>query len=278
MSTAKIKTGNNDLCPCGSGKKFKKCCRDKEPRERTLMVCSPEPLHGFYYDKDKMELMGLTLGGRLINPDITFTQTHYTGQSGKEKVINRVHDKVIPDEADFMKYLASFDLIIEVDTNTKIIGGETVSVSGVVHCIAQNTPEPNRYQVSFPHQGVILFKNCPRELPPEKFGWLMVMQKTIRESLNKLQRFALVTDHDMDKLISYNSKQVPIFRDFYLPDNFIFMYGRGDGPTQNLLNYVVKLCDKKSIDILKEIDEKGYYQNGDMRLSIDQIHVPSVKK
>jgi hypothetical protein len=114
--------------------------------------------------------MGLTLDGRLIKPDITFTQTHYTGQSRKEKVINRVHDKVIPGEADFMKYLASFDLIIAVDTNTKIIGGETVSVSGVVHCIVQNTPEPNRYQVSFPHQGVILFKNCPRELSPEKFG------------------------------------------------------------------------------------------------------------
>jgi uncharacterized protein YecA (UPF0149 family) len=23
------KIGNNDLCPCGTGKKFKKCCRQK---------------------------------------------------------------------------------------------------------------------------------------------------------------------------------------------------------------------------------------------------------
>jgi uncharacterized protein YchJ len=26
IQTKGIKTGRNDLCPCGSGKKFKKCC------------------------------------------------------------------------------------------------------------------------------------------------------------------------------------------------------------------------------------------------------------
>ena len=26
----KIKVGPNDPCPCGSGKKYKKCCRDKD--------------------------------------------------------------------------------------------------------------------------------------------------------------------------------------------------------------------------------------------------------
>jgi SEC-C motif len=30
----KGKTGNNDLCTCGSGKKYKKCCRDKPESER----------------------------------------------------------------------------------------------------------------------------------------------------------------------------------------------------------------------------------------------------
>ncbi|PIV65499.1 MAG: methionine aminopeptidase, partial [Nitrospirae bacterium CG01_land_8_20_14_3_00_44_22] len=49
MSTDKIKIGNNDPCSCGSGKKFKKCCRDKKPRERIVMLESPEPLRGFRY-------------------------------------------------------------------------------------------------------------------------------------------------------------------------------------------------------------------------------------
>jgi hypothetical protein len=34
------KAGRNDLCPCGSGKKYKKCCALKEQRSRvsTLML------------------------------------------------------------------------------------------------------------------------------------------------------------------------------------------------------------------------------------------------
>lgn len=35
------KTGRNDLCPCGSGRKYKKCCEAKESRQsngRLLMI------------------------------------------------------------------------------------------------------------------------------------------------------------------------------------------------------------------------------------------------
>ena len=35
------KTGRNDLCPCGSGRKFKKCCELKDTearRSRVLMI------------------------------------------------------------------------------------------------------------------------------------------------------------------------------------------------------------------------------------------------
>jgi hypothetical protein len=239
------------------------------------MVGSPEPLRGVHYNKDKMEFTGLTTDGRLIKPDVTFSQTHYAGQSGKEKVITRIQDKVIPNEGDLMKYLlSSFDLIIAVDTNTKVIGSETVSVTGVVHCVVQVTSDPAAYNVEFPWHGSVLVRNCPNELSPEKFGWKTVIQETNKDPRNIPKRFALVTDHDLDNHTSYNSRRIPIFRDFYLPANFILMYGRGDGPSQNLLNYVVRQCDKKSTDILKEIEEKGYYQIDSRKLSIAQIPVP----
>ena len=38
------KVGRNDLCPCGSGKKFKKCCADRQASGKTrpvLMVSAP---------------------------------------------------------------------------------------------------------------------------------------------------------------------------------------------------------------------------------------------
>ncbi len=38
-----MKAGRNDPCPCGSGKKFKKCCLGKEPRETGLVLPPPPP-------------------------------------------------------------------------------------------------------------------------------------------------------------------------------------------------------------------------------------------
>jgi hypothetical protein len=36
--THTAKAGRNDACPCGSGKKFKKCCELKQHRSRGNMV------------------------------------------------------------------------------------------------------------------------------------------------------------------------------------------------------------------------------------------------
>lgn len=271
------KIGKNAPCPCGSGKKYKKCCLNKKPRENIMMIGSPEPLQGFYYDKEKMEFTGLARDGRLIKPVVTFSETHYIGQSGKEKVIARIQDKVIPNEADLMRCLSSFyDLIIAVDTNTKDVGSERLSVTGIVHCVVQSTPDPNSYYAQFPWHGVSVFRNCPEELSPEKFGWITVIQEVNREPRNKLKRFAIVTDHDLDNHTSYNSRKIPIFRGFNLPENFVLMYGRGDGPKQNLLNHVVKMCDEKSTETLKAIEEKGYFRYGETKFSIEQIPVPGL--
>jgi hypothetical protein len=277
--TLMVKIGRNNPCPCGSGKKHKKCCLDKKPREQIVMVGSSKPLHGFQYDKEKMEFTGLTLDDQLIKPVVTYSQIHYKADSGKEKVIARIQDKVIPNEAELMRHLSSsFDLIIAVDTNTKDIGSERISVTGIVHCVLQRLPEADSYHADFPWHGAIMFRNCPSALPPEKFGWMTVIQRVNHEPLNRLKRFAIVTDHDLDNHTPYNNKKLPIFRDFYLPDNFVLVYGRGDGPNQSLLNHVIKECDKKSTEVLRMIGQTGYYQHGDTKFSIDQIPVPSFQR
>jgi len=267
--------GRNDPCPCGSGKKYKKCCLDRKPREHVVMVGSSEPLHGVHYDKEKMEFTGLTLDDRLIKPVVTYSQTHYKTDSAKEKVITRIQDKVVPNEAEVVRHLSSsLDLIIAIDTNTKPVGSERVSVTGNVHCILQELPEPGRYCADFPWHGASLFRNCPHPVDPEKYGWMAEIRRINHEPQNKLKRFAIVTDHDLDSHTSYNDKKLPILGEFYLPDNFVLMYGRGDGPNQSLLNYVIKQCDKESTEILNMIEQSGYYQHGNMKVTINQIPIP----
>jgi hypothetical protein len=41
-STGKAKLGRNDACPCGSGKKFKRCCmREPQPVEQASVIVAP---------------------------------------------------------------------------------------------------------------------------------------------------------------------------------------------------------------------------------------------
>jgi hypothetical protein len=242
-----------------------------------MFVASPERLHGFHYDKKTMELTGLTLDNRLIKLDTTYSQTHYISDSGKEKVITRIQDKVIHNEIELMRHLSStFDIIIAIDTNTKIIGNERISATGILHCTLKCVQKSNTYYADFPWQKVMLFRNCQEELSAEKFGWLTEIQRISHIPQSKLHRFAVVTDHDLDNHTSYNAKRVPIFKEFYLPDNFTFIYGRADTSNETLLNYLVKKCDKESTSVLRMIEEIGYYQDGKTKYSIEQIPLVSL--
>ena len=44
-----MKIGRNDPCPCGSGKKYKKCCLDKDEKKRREDAIPIETEKGFAY-------------------------------------------------------------------------------------------------------------------------------------------------------------------------------------------------------------------------------------
>ncbi len=271
------KLGRNDPCPCGSGKKYKRCCMNKKPRVQSVMIGSSEPLRGGYYDKDTMELTGIAHDNRRIKPVVTYSQTHYASASGKERIITRIHDKVVVGEPDILRHLSSsFDLIIAMDTNTKEIAGESVSACGIVHCILQPFSDTGGvgYYASFPWQNTLLFRNSLGNLPPEKYAWITEIRR-IKDTVPHMEsrRFGLLTDHDMANHNLLNAKKLPIFADIYLPDNFTLLYGRGDGSSESILNKLVKRCDEEASIVLAAIAESGYYQSGEARYSIDKIPI-----
>ncbi len=271
------KPGRNDPCPCGSGRKYKRCCIDKKPREHSVMIGSSEPLRGVHYDKEKMEFTGITHDDRLIKPAVTYSQTHYKSESGKERVISRVQDKVVVGERDLLRHLSSnFDLIVAMDTNTKVIEGESISACGIMHCTLQHLPDSERegYYASFPWQGTLLFRNCPSSISPEKFSWITEIRRIGNAGLIPVSsRVAVVTDHDLNNHTSFNARKSPLFADFYLPSNFTLLYGRGDGSTESILNYLVKHCDKESSMVLEMIERAGDYEDGQAKYLIGQIPV-----
>jgi len=223
------------------------------------MIGSSVPLRGLHYNRETMTFDGgIAHDGHLVNLDQVFSQTHYVGESGKEKVLTRIEDKVIPNEADLMKHLSSFDVIIAIETNTKQIGAETLSVSGIVKCQVRGTDNRDAYSVDILSRKSILLQDCPdEELPPEKFGWMKVIEEVCREPVNATRTFCLVSDHDLDNHHLYNCRKLPIFKDAYLPSNFTITYGKGDSSKESILNYLVQVCDKQATNVLREIEEEG---------------------
>ena len=271
------KIGRNDPCPCGSGMKYKKCCGDKNPRKRIVLVGSPTPLSGIHYDKDKMEFVGIDQNEKLIQPRAVISQSHYVGQSGKEKVVSRVQDKVIANEADLHRYLtSSFDLVIGVDTNTSIIGKDNISATYVICCDIQDISADGFCNVEFPSHGVILFRNCPSNLHPEKFGWMQTLNEIYRDPQNIGKRIGIITDHDMNNHKAYIERKTPIYKEIYMPSNVFLLYGRADGASDTMLNSIVRLCDKKSNEVLNFIKLNGCYEQGNIKISINQIYEPKI--
>jgi hypothetical protein len=67
------KTGRNDLCPCGSGRKFKKCCESKTSSRRQSRVL--------------MAVVGLAIVGGLAAAAASFR----SGSTGSVRVWDPAH-------------------------------------------------------------------------------------------------------------------------------------------------------------------------------------------
>jgi len=270
------KIGRNDTCPCGSGKKYKKCCINKKPRQQEIYVGTKEPIKGLYYDKDKMQFTGITKDNRKIEAQTTFSQTMYVGDSGKEKVTSRIQEKVIPDKNDLFRHLSSFDLTIGIDTNTKTINSKQISATGIIHFKLIQNQDRSKYTGTMHGPSILMFRDCPKELHPEKLAWLMIIKKINKSLDNVSKRFALATDHDLGNHIPFTKRQKPIFRNTYLPDNFTLMYGRGDGSSDNILNDLIKRCDKTAAEVLYSLENNGFYESEGRKILLDQIPKPNL--
>jgi len=243
--------GRNDPCPCGSGRKYKKCCLRKRPREQYVYIGFREAFDGLTLD-DGQVFVNLPLGKR-AKADPVLAQTQYTRTNGREKVLSSV-----PDAAtfDIQGYLAShFDAIWAVDTNTKRLNKDDVSVSSILECYPRMTA-PTEVEIACRKNGTIVFRNCPNG-EAEKHAWYgLVTRITENPGYREDMRIALVTDHDLQKHCQYNAREIPIYQGFFLPANFTLVYATSDA-NENILNSLIRQCDRDAGKKLHELETEG---------------------
>jgi len=164
--------GRNAPCPCGSGKKYKKCCIDKLPREEYVYIGYKEKFGGIAIEDGQLSLKLPT--SESVQPDAVLSRKQYTGKTGKERVTSSISGKAVFSQADFLTFLASLDLILAADTNTKTIGEDRVSVGSIVECYTEMKEDIQKLEIKKKLNGRIIFKNCPGGYE-EKFTWFKLI-------------------------------------------------------------------------------------------------------
>lgn len=247
--------GRNEDCPCGSGKKYKNCCLNKQPRENAIVWEMDEPtkINSFEISNNG-EIKLIDDNGEVIPKNI-FQQTSYKRKNDKP---NKVLNQIPLGESKYgieINELSKFDIIFAVDTNTKNLGSKKVSITSR-QCCENEKVENNNLLFKFYPFGLACISGIPDKCE-EKYGIKLLITEIIANpKFNKGMKIGIVVDHDLVNINEYNSKELPIYKDWYLPDDFILIYASADAGKEYLPNILISACDKEANKFFEEV-KKG---------------------
>jgi hypothetical protein len=266
--------GRNQPCPCGSGKKFKKCCCGKARREFAIEFATEEPPSGVTYNFDKNILEVHLENGTKVRPPIMFARTWYDRKSKKRKITSSVPNAAM---LDIHMYLhKNFKELWVIDTNTGEIDGETFSVSTIVQCLTgratiREDVSGTKLGMDFREFGNFFSRGRSPD-NAEKVGIAGLIRFITRDpNYSPLDRFAIVTDHDLDKHVQYNARKIPIYGDFYLPSNFELLFATADSPNDNLLTKLINICDRDAKRNFQQMRQTKIATIGNAKVPIGQL-------
>jgi hypothetical protein len=242
--------GRNVSCPCGSGKKAKRCCRGRKPRTTTVTIDrGASPVDGVKIDRNGD--VSFVLGDQKVNPDAAWLETSYPREKGA-KILHKMAVKegalnIIPDYA-----LRGYDLLLAVDTGTRQVGTERVSVAVVVQCKFVLVDEQT-WVAQIDLVPSFEFWNAPGN--PEIIAWRVVVDGALRgPTYRRVSRVGIVVDSELSALADYNRGARALDGHFHLPDNIELIYASDKG--EGLANRMLRHCDREATALLNAIEAR----------------------
>jgi len=148
--------------------------------------------------------------------------------------------------------LRGFDALIAIDTNNKEINGEQHSATGVIIAkwLSAKTDLKHVYSYETPFCIEYLSLRDPREI----IGWCMALQHlNATGSIQRCVKTAVIVDAYLEDLPKFNSRSMPLYQGFYLPDEFTLVYASADGGAEFIANQLLKSADKAATLALEYI-------------------------
>jgi hypothetical protein len=252
----------NKPCPCGSGRKYKRCCAGmRKPRDLVVTVDMGEPtrLTGIGITHDNQ--IEVIQDGRVIQPKEARVEATYERIKGP-KILTRASLEVASLALSPNRALEKYDLLYAVDTNTRIIRGERVSVGCIV--LAQCELCPPLVQVTMRPMNWLELRNVSG--PPENLVWADFIGRVMLNPAYDIRlQIGIVVDSDLGRLPEYNARTAPICDGFFLPANVEFIYASSERSEHEYVpNLLMSIADKQAAHLLREI-EAELAQLGELR-------------
>ena len=191
-----------------------------------------------------------------LNPERAHTQISYD-RSKRPKIQSRASVAGTRLASHPNQILEVADRVFWVDTNSRDHSGERVHTTATLLAQRfQQTATHTAYRWQRAH-GLEFRGPVDR---PEAFAWSETIER-VRRNPSRLPHWhiCLVVDSDLDLLASINARAMPIWRDYYLPANFSFVYASADVGKHDPLNAMMRLCDGEASRLFDAVvrAEKG---------------------
>jgi hypothetical protein len=245
--------GRNELCPCGSGRKFKKCCYRKKPREVEVkfdLGNHHTPVIGVMFDAETKMPILIGKDGPISHGVVTFNK-QYKRTNKHPKVINRLIST--KGGSDFKSKI--YNYLIAVDTNqwTTEIGKRAITAYLKVVDISPKGQDYNH----FSNMIAIEFLNLTYD--KEQYGWYKLLRMIQFSKAHQLHnKIGLIVDSHLLLIDQINLGRVSIIPGFYLPKDIELIFASSDIGGDSPANKAISTVDKFSSELFKRSVANGF--------------------
>ncbi len=227
----------------------------KNKRKSRTISIHMDPQNYFEFDGLALDFDSQTVVGIKDDNDyplIGKARLEFSRERENKKSPKMLHASTSPNEKTWFStnhQLLAYDHLIAVDTNTHRLNGSTVSITAAYHVI----PERHEHGVARCRAAVILLLELWNVVEkPENMGWYHVLTAIQEHPVDYAGKVGLIVDSDLGEHRAFNSREKPIFGDYFLPENVTIIYGNDKGGAEHLSTKMIKHCHDLASDLYKK--------------------------
>ncbi len=235
-------------------KKRKKAPTPHKPRVRAVECDFGAPVSLDEVRISKDGLVEFRSSGEVRVPVQAHTEIAYERAKGK-KVQSRAWTEGTKVTWHPDQIVASAERVYWIDTSSRNHSGERVHATAMLIGRAVRSTE-TRGEFVFGLPAGLEFRGEVEK--PEAFAWAEVIERIHRSSGRpRGGKILVVVDAELNLLASINARRIPVWGEYYLPANFSLIYASADVGKSELLNRLMRRCDRESRSLMDTVIRDG---------------------